>query len=51
MIFVMNTLKMVFVWIVLIVFLFIKNEVHKQNKKLSLPSDIIIYTPDDLLMN
>ena len=51
----MNTVKMVFVRIFSIVFSFIKKlqTRNKQctNKKLSLPGDIIIYTPEDLVMD
>ena len=51
----MNTLKMVFVRISLIVFSFIKKlqTRNKQytNKKLSLLSDIIIYKLEDLVMD
>ena len=61
MIFAMNTLKMVFAWIVSIVFVHkevrctnkieIKDGLQYINKKLSLPGDIIIYTPEDLVIN
>ena len=51
----MNTLKMVFVRISLILFSFIKKlqTRNKQyiNKKLSLPGDIIMYTLEDLIMD
>ena len=60
MIFAMNTLKMVFVWIVSIVLVYkevrctnkteIKDGLQYTNKKLSPPSDIIIYTPEDLVI-
>ena len=54
--------KMVFVWIVPIIFLFIKkldaekkteikDALQYTNKKLSLPRDIIIYTSENLVMN
>ena len=54
--------KMVFVWIVPIIFLFIKkldaekkteikDGLQHTNKKLSLPRDIIIYTSENLVMN
>ena len=50
----MNTPKMVFVRIFLIVFLFIKKlqARNKQytNKKLSLTGDLIMYTLEDLVM-
>ena len=58
----MNALKMVFVWVVSIVFLFIKKlgaqkseiferriSIYKQ--KLSLPGDTNINTSEDLVMN
>ena len=54
--------KMVFVWIVPIIFLFtkkldaekkteIKDGLQYTNKKLSLPRDIIMYTSENLVMN
>ena len=49
-VFAMNALKMVFVWIVSIVFLFLKKSgaQTKLNKKLSsLRGDIIIYAPEE----
>ena len=50
MILAMNTLKMVFIWIVSIVFLFTKKLGALAKQKLhKLPSDIIIYTPEDEL--
>ena len=59
MIFTMNVLKMLFAWIVSIVFLFIKKLGAQQNsnkrriaiykQKLSLPGDIIIYAPEENL--
>ena len=61
MIFAMNTLKMVFARIVSIVFVHkevrctnkseIKDGLQYINKKLSLPGDIITYTPEDLVIN
>ena len=51
----MNTLKMVFVRIFLIVFSFIKKlqTRNKQftNKKISLPGDTVMYTLEDLVMD
>ena len=51
----MNTLKIVFVRVFSIVFLFIKKlqTRNKQytNKKLSLPGDVIMYTLEDLAMD
>ena len=61
MVFAMNALKMVFVWIVSIVFFFhkeiwytnkteTKDELQYANKKLSVTVDKIIYAPEDLKM-
>ena len=61
MVFAMNALKMVFVWIVSIVFFFhkeilytnkteTKDELQYTNKKLSVTVDKIIYAPEDLKM-
>ena len=61
MVFAMNALKMVFLWIVSIVFFFhkeirytnkteTKDELQYANKKLSVTVDKIIYAPEDLKM-
>ena len=61
MIYAMNNIKIIFVWIVSVLFVRkevrcankteIKDGLQYANKKPSLPGDMIIYTPEDLVMN